>query len=72
MLQELQPHQQRVVDEKLSLDDKIIKLQAFTDSDRFTSVDPAEQDRLFEQLHVMRHYSRILGDRIQAFSTQEH
>ncbi|HIH4784016.1 TPA: crAss001_48 related protein [Morganella morganii] len=34
----MQPHQQRVVDEKAELDDKISKLTAFTGGDIFKSI----------------------------------
>lgn len=64
----MQPHQQRVVDEKAALDDKAKKLSDFiSNSDIFPTLDEAEQERLKEQNAVMWKYSEILGARIAAF-----
>jgi len=65
---ELQPHQQRVVDEKSELDKKATALSNFIGtSPIFDTIDPAEQERLKEQNYVMWRYSEILGARIAAF-----
>lgn len=64
----MQPHQQRVVDEKAALDDKRTKLRNFTSTALFSSLDPAEQRRLLNQLDAMNVYGDILGDRIAAFA----
>lgn len=65
---ELQPHQQRVVDEKDELDKKAMALSNFIGkSPVFETLDPAEQERLKEQNDVMWQYSEILGARIAAF-----
>jgi hypothetical protein len=65
----LQPHQQRVVDEKTELDKKASALSNFIGtSPVFDTLDPAEQERLREQCEVMWQYSEILGKRIAAFS----
>lgn len=65
---ELQPHQQRVVDEKSELDKKAMALSNFIGlSPVFETLDPAEQERLKEQKDVMWQYSKILGSRIAAF-----
>ena len=63
------PHQQRVVDEKRELDEKIQKLTAFIYSEKFTSVvkDEDESRRLLQQDELMRQYSRILYERIANF-----
>jgi hypothetical protein len=64
----LQPHQQRVVDEKTALDVKARLLSDFISySPFFSELDPAEQERLKKQSDVMRRYSEILGARIAAF-----
>jgi hypothetical protein len=64
----MQPHQQRVVDEKAELDAKAEKLSDFIgNSDIFPTLDTAEQERLKEQNDVMWQYSEILGARIAAF-----
>lgn len=64
----LQPHQQRVVDEKRDLDERATKLDAFFATPIFTGLDTSEQGRLREQLGYMRNYSDILGERIAAFA----
>ena len=63
----MQPHQQRVVDEKIELDIKISKLRPFLGSERYLSLDIAEQERLVRQLYLMEEYSEVLGFRIVNF-----
>lgn len=64
----LQPHQQRVVDEKAELDTKATALSNFIGtSPIFEKLDPTEQERLKEQNDVMWRYSEILAQRIAAF-----
>lgn len=64
----MQPHQQRVVDEKTELDKKANALSQFIGVNPiFEDIDPDEQDRLREQCEVMWQYSEILGKRIAAF-----
>lgn len=63
----LQPHQERVVQEKKELDEKIEKLQAFLKTEKFNDIDIDEQERLDDQLDVMQEYSTILLARIEAF-----
>ena len=60
----IQPHQQRVIDEKEDLDVKIEKLSAFTRSQAFENVPMAERHLLREQLMHMERYSATLGARI--------
>jgi hypothetical protein len=65
----LQPYQERVVEEKKELDEKIAKLTTFLDGEIFAAMsDQKEQIRLIRQRAVMGEYSRLLGDRIAAFS----
>lgn len=59
--------QQRVVDEREALDDKLNKLCKFLTSDLFKSLPIEEQDRLRRQHRTMDTYSKILGERIVAF-----
>lgn len=67
---QLQPHQQRVVDEKTELDTKATALSKFIgESAIFPTLDAAEQARLKEQCELMWHYSEILGARIAAFGS---
>ncbi len=66
---ELQPHQQRVVDEKTELDDKLTKLKAFIDGNPiFAGLPDDEKERLVRQHSCMTEYSEILGERIAAFA----
>ena len=64
----IQPHQQRVIDEKAELDTKAHALSQFIGcSPIFETIDPAEQERLKVQNDLMWQYSEILGLRIAAF-----
>jgi hypothetical protein len=70
MTANLQPHQQRVVAEKADLDDRMGKLDAFiAQNPMFLKLDPAEQERLTRQYRYMEQYSRVLGERIEAFAS---
>jgi hypothetical protein len=65
----LPEHQQRVVGEKAQLDDKMKKLFAFMQTEKFQQLcDEPEQLRLIEQHHAMEAYSTLLGERIAAFT----
>jgi hypothetical protein len=63
----MQPHQQRVVDEKAELSGKLYKLETFHDTAIFASLPPAEQTRLTRQLYIMKLYEQVLSERIAAF-----
>lgn len=65
----LQPHQQRVVEEKAELDERLTKLIQFREGNGtpYQRLSGAEQNRLHQQSVVMRQYSSILADRIAAF-----
>lgn len=64
----LQPHQQRVVDEKDELDKKTQALSNFIGLNGVFNTLPAdEQERLRVQNDLMWQYSEILGARIAAF-----
>lgn len=67
----MQPHQQRVVDERTELDEKLAKLKAFIGGEVFNNLDQAEKERLDQQAAVMAEYSRILGERIAAFPVDD-
>ena len=65
---EMQLHQQRVIDEKAELDEKLVKLGAFISSSSvFLSLPEDEQLRLKTQAMHMSSYSKVLGERIAAF-----
>lgn len=63
----MQPHQQRVVDEKRELDEKMEKLLSFMNGNIFSSLRPVEQYQLSRQWQHMNGYSGILGERIEGF-----
>jgi hypothetical protein len=64
----MQPHQQRVVDEKAELDSKLDKLKAFTQTPIYAGLDQFERERLSRQQGIMYDYSGVLGERIHAFN----
>jgi hypothetical protein len=65
----MQPHQQRVVDEKKDLDVKIDALDKFLDTPICGGLADAEKKRLCHQLAYMRGYSKILEERVAAFGS---
>ena len=66
----LQPHQQRAVEEKRELDEKLHKLTAFLATAASAQVSLVEVRLLHEQLHHMLQYSRVLELRIRAFGDE--
>lgn len=68
---QLEPHQQRVVEEmeeKDELDERIKKLDVFLRSSIYLNLPTPERSRLSMQRYRMGAYSEILGQRIDAFS----
>lgn len=65
----MEAYQQRVVDEKAELDEKLTKLDAFMMSERVKTLPADEHDRMTRQANHMRQYSSVLGERIAAFPT---
>ena len=63
----MQPHQERVINEQMELEDKVEHLQTFIRGDVFPNLPEREQDRLREQLHYMLGYNTVLKQRIEAF-----
>lgn len=63
----LPPHQQRVIDERTELDDKLSKLVGFFSSPLFEKLPGAEKARMRTQAALMGTYSEILAERIAAF-----
>jgi hypothetical protein len=62
------PHQQRVFDEKESLDAKISSLRNFLAGETFKGLHEDERERLVRQYVFMKSYSSVLGERIAAFT----
>jgi len=63
----LLPHQQRVVDERNELIDKITKLHAFFKTSTFEDLEQEDQNLLNEQSQIMMNYADILFQRINRF-----
>ena len=63
----LQPHQQRVVDEKNELSERLSKLLSFFQGPIFQTLSEAERSRLRNQARFMDGYAAVLEERIAAF-----
>lgn len=63
----LQPHQQRVVEERNELIEKVTKLNAFTKTETFNSLPDEEKNLLLKQEKEMKKYADILKQRIDLF-----
>jgi len=63
----MQPHQQRVVVEKEELNTKLNALSEFVETARFDGLPDAERLRMIRQKSCMLEYSKVLGERIDAF-----
>jgi hypothetical protein len=63
----LLPHQQRVVDEKAELSEKVTKLEIFLGGGTYASLPAAEQTRLSRQFLIMQLYEQVLSERISSF-----
>lgn len=65
----MQPHQQRVIDEKAELEEKLLKLHQFIcASPVFAGLSGAEKELLREQAQIMDQYNDILKERIELFN----
>ena len=64
---DLLPHQQRVIDEKAELDDRLYKLNVFIRTDQCLGLSFDERTLLARQALTMTQYSQILGERIESF-----
>jgi pyridoxine 5'-phosphate synthase PdxJ len=63
-MNELQPYQQRVVEERRELNERLEKLRAFTESARFAGLAIAEQHALTSQEVSMAGYLYALDERL--------
>jgi hypothetical protein len=63
----MQDYQERVLDEKKELDEKIEKLMSFLELENFGIFSEEELSRLWLQSHIMKAYSACLGERIAHF-----
>ena len=69
MTAQLQPHQQRVVDEHAECLERLRKLRAFIGDAKglFSQLDDAERHRLMHQEDVMTELATVLAERVAAF-----
>ena len=65
----MQDYQQRVVEEREALAEKLQKLTAFIVSGKFSELDAAERTRLLWQQSAMNSYRAALAQRIAAFES---
>lgn len=63
----MEPYQERVIVERVELDDKLSRLRAFMTTESFRGLSQESRDRLVRQERVMTEYSAILKERIAAF-----
>jgi len=63
----MEEYQQRVIEEKKQLDEKLLRLHNFLSSDKLKDLDLDDQNLLVEQELAMKIYSIILGNRINRF-----
>lgn len=68
-IENLAPHQQRVVGERADLADKLDKLGVFLGGSVFNELPEDERDRLTRQHAAMSSYLNVLDERIGAFVT---
>jgi hypothetical protein len=66
--EQMQPFQQRVIEERTELERKRLALESFLAGPVFKSLPTAEQERMAKQFYHMTEYSLVLRDRINAFS----
>ncbi|MBI6548616.1 crAss001_48 related protein [Xenorhabdus lircayensis] len=65
--QQIQPHQQRVMDEATELDERIAKLSGFIGDSIYRKLEEIDRFLLDTQLSAMKMYSEILHKRIRRF-----
>jgi len=67
----MQPHEQRVIDEREELESKLAKLRIFLHSKVFKTLADFDQSLLMTQANVMANYSEILRLRIERFAKDQ-
>jgi len=66
-MKEFAPHQQRVIDERNELAERLEKLEAFLHTDVYNNLNSAEQNLLDCQKIAMTQYLSTLNERIGIF-----
>lgn len=64
---QLAPHQERMLAEYTELNDRLNKLRAFIESEKFMALSPEEQMDMGDQSEGMRGYAAALRSRINRF-----
>lgn len=64
---EVPPHQERVINERTELADKVEKLGRFLFGSLFDSLHSDEQKRLVKQYAYMKLYLEVIDERVAAF-----
>ena len=67
----IQPHEQRVIDEKTQLKDKLDKLLEFLQKGQPSFIDDKNWALLNEQYDAMNWYYTILASRIELFEVNQ-
>lgn len=67
----IQPHEQRVIDEKTQLKDKLDKLLEFLQKGQPSFIDDKNWALLNDQHDAMNWYYTILGSRIELFEVNQ-
>ena len=67
----MEPYQQRVVDEKAELDEKIKKLKEFMVKPTFLTLPLHERNIMSRQLGAMDYYSECLAERVLFFNLNQ-
>ena len=67
----IQPHEQRVIDEKTQLKDKLDKLLEFLQKGQLSFIDDKNWALLNEQYDAMNWYYTILVSRIELFEVNQ-
>lgn len=63
----MEDYQERVVNERAELGEKIVKLTKFMFTEKFNSLEYGERTNLEKQLYIMLEYAKTLQDRINLF-----
>ena len=66
-----QPHQQRMLEEQEELEERMGKLQRFSNTPAHDKLSKVEQALLACQYAAMQNYSTVLGYRIELFEKED-
>jgi hypothetical protein len=63
----LEAHQERVLEERTQLNDRLLKLDSFLYTEKFNCLSMDDQDLLVQQQRIMTEYLDVLDQRIANF-----